>query len=192
MIKIDQLLKNPADIPNQGVSYEQPLDLLASCHEKIVNFSSLLVKLSTKLKQDGWSEELITSADNICRYFNVAGPEHHLDEEQHLFPAIIALDPELQSDEIRNVIELINRMIKEHVESDALWDTINDMLKNKTEDYEQLETLSTQFEKIIHKHAELENTIIFPYAKAHINDTDLKEVGLGIAKRRGLLKQTAP
>ena len=109
-----------------------------------------------------------------------------LDEEHHLFPAIIALDPELKNPPSIEIVQLINRMIKEHVESDALWATLDTMLADKSEDFAALEELSQQFKASMHEHAQIENEQIFPYAKTHISDRDFKKMGLAIAKRRGI------
>ena len=186
MIKIAQLVKQSSDASSNETPFERPLELLESCHEKIIHFSSTLLKLSTALKQQGWTEELTATAQNITRYFNIAGPEHHFDEELHLFPAIIALNTESEDQQSRDLIQLINRMIKEHVESDALWEKINHLLNNKSKDFKQLETLSIEFEKSMREHAEIENSIIFPFAKAHISDAEFKKMGMEIAVRRGI------
>jgi len=182
-------IQQTSEIKDNGVPFERPLELLNSCHEKIIHFSSTLLKLSTALKQQGWSEELSVTAKNICQYFNIAGPEHHLDEEQHLFPAVIALctgQTDGSKQECDDLIQLIHRMIKEHVETDVLWEKINQLLNNKSRDFKQLETLSFQFKEAMHEHAEMENNIIFPYARAHINDADFKKMGAAIAARRGI------
>lgn len=182
MIKITPLLKQSSD----ASSNETPFELLESCHEKIIHFSSILLKLCTALKQQGWSEELVATAHNITHYFNIASPEHHFDEELHLFPAIIALNAKSEDQQSRDLILLINRMIKEHVESDALWEKINHLLNNKSEDFKQLETLSIEFEKTMCEHAAIENSIIFPFAKAHISAAEFKKMGIEIAARRGI------
>lgn len=186
MLKIDQLFTRPADKQAGNAPFEQPLDLLHSCHEKILHFSSALLKLNPILQQEGWCEHHATSADQIRRYFNVAAPEHHKDEEEHLFPAIIALDPEFKKPDTTAVVQLINRMIKEHVESDALWATLDNLLAERSEDFEQLEMLSKQFAGEMRKHAETENAQIFPFAKAHISDAAFKKMGAAIARRRGI------
>lgn len=188
MLQIDQLLKNTPK--NESVSFESPLELLASCHDKILHFSSALHKLSIILHQEGWSEALETSAEQICRYFNVACPEHHLDEERHLFPAIIALDPELKNPESLEMMQLINRLIKEHVESDVLWETLDQMLAERSEDFDTLEELAQQFAADMLEHATIENETVFPYAQTHISNDEFKKMGAEIAKRRGV-KQTA-
>ncbi len=189
MITTKQLLTKTPQNQNHGASFEDPLSLLDSCHEKIINFSSTLHKLSIKLHQDGWSDELISTTQNISHYFNVAGHEHHLDEEQHLFPAVIALNINknfVANEESRKVNSLIKQMIKEHVESDVLWEKINQLLGTQSKDFKQMESLAEKFERSIHEHAEIENKVIFPYAKKKISKEDFKIMGAAIAKRRGV------
>ena len=185
MLQISSQPKAASDNQENAI-FERPLELLLSCHEKIMHFSSALCELSSVLQKEGWNDNITSSADQIRRYFNIASTEHHLDEEHHLFPAIIALDPELKNPPSIEIVQLINRMIKEHVESDALWATLDTMLADKSEDFAALEELSQQFNASMHEHARIENEQIFPYAKAHISDNDFKKMGLAIAKRRGI------
>ncbi len=171
---------------NESPTFERPLSLLRSCHDKIIHFSSSLYKLSQALASKGWTEQLQTSAEQIRHYFNIAGPEHHKDEEEHLFPAIIALDPEATQTGSLELISLINTMIKEHVESDALWAQLDVMLAERTTDYTTLEQLARQFAETMRQHAELENKQIFPFAEQHISTAQFKEMGQEIARRRGI------
>lgn len=189
MLQINQL-KGSVNRP-KSATFEQPLDLLMSCHEKIIHFSSALYKIVSALKKEGWTDNYAVSVDQVRHYFNIAGPEHHLDEEKHLFPAIIALDPEFKKARSMEIVSMINTMIKEHVESDALWETLDKLLAERSEDFLTLEKLSRQFETDMHEHARIENEQIFPYAKAHINNSDFKAMGLAIARRRGIKPTTS-
>ncbi|MCW8931927.1 MAG: hemerythrin domain-containing protein [Gammaproteobacteria bacterium] len=185
MLQIKPHSKTSSD-NQKGTTFEQPIELLLSCHEKIIHFSSALHELSIALKQKGWTDEIKTSSDQIRRYFNIAAPEHHLDEENHLFPAIIALDPKFKHAESTIILQQLNRMIKEHVESDALWETLDAMLEEQSKDFLTLESLTQEFKKDMHEHARIENEEIFPYAKKHLSAAKLKDIGLSIAKRRGI------
>lgn len=186
MLQIKQLLQQSADKQMRNASFETPLELLRSCHDKILHFSSALQTLSSTLQQEGWNDQLQISAEQIRRYFNISGPEHHLDEEQHLFPAIIALDPELKQPETMEIVQLINRLIKEHVETDTLWEALDKMLAEQSEDFTTIAELAQQFAVDMHEHVALENDIIFPFVQTHINDTKLKAIGADIANRRGV------
>ena len=185
MLQISSPSKNASD-KQKSATFEHPIELLLSCHEKILHFSSALSKLSGALKKDGWNDEITVSSNQIRRYFNVAAHQHHLDEENHLFPAIIALDPEFKQAESTQILTILHRLIKEHVESDALWGTLDEMLAEQSDDFTLLEELAQEFERSMHEHARIENKEIFPYAKAHISKDDLKKIGLAIAERRGI------
>jgi len=176
---------------NNSASFDQPLELLLSCHKKILHYSSALNKIVTALQSEGWQDNYATSVEQVRHYFNVAVPEHHLDEEVHLFPTIIALDPELKKSDSLEIVTLINNMIKEHVESDALWEKLDSLLAERSQDFSTLEKLARQFEADMHEHARIENEMIFPYAKKHISNSDFKKMGQEIARRRGI-KQLAP
>ncbi len=185
MLSLDQLFKKKHD-PISSEVFAEPLTLLTDCHEKILRFSSALVKLSEILQLEGWSESSKISVEQIRRYFNIAAAEHHKDEELHLFPAIIALDPKLQDPEIKAQLELINQLVKEHVETDALWDQLDMMLKNQSDAFAQLNELAIQFASELAHHAEIENVEIFPFAKQRIDEETFMQMGKAIAKRRGI------
>ena len=185
MLQISSQPKASSDNQEHAL-FERPLELLISCHKKIVHFSSALCDVIAALKKEGWNDNISTSAAQIRHYFNVASEKHHLDEEEHLFPAIIAIDPEFKQTQSVEMVQLINRLIKEHVESDELWKTLDTMLEEKSEDFATLEELSQAFKASMHEHARIENEQIFPYAKARISDSDFKKMGQAIAKRRGI------
>jgi hemerythrin-like domain-containing protein len=185
MLTLDQLFEKKDDsFSPREAAYSHPLTLLKSCHEKILHFSSALVKLSKVLQQEGWNQKNKDSADQIRRYFNIAAPEHHKDEELHLFPAIIALDPSLQDPEIKAQLNLINQMVQEHVETDTLWEKLDSMLESRSNTFDELTEMGIKFAVELARHAEIENIEIFAFAEQHIDEATLEQMGKAIAKRR--------
>ncbi len=181
-----QPANSSTSIISKSAIYEQPLDLLLSCHTKIKHFSSALCTLVRAIQQDGWNNHYITSVEQVRRYFNVASLEHHQDEEEHLFPAIIALKDKSIIKNNKKITDLIQKLIKEHHDSDVLWSQLDKMLANHSEDFLTLNTLCQQFETDMHNHAQIEDDIIFPYAKKHLSKEVFKKMGLAIAHRRGI------
>ncbi|MCN4144535.1 MAG: hypothetical protein LC437_05565 [Thiohalomonas sp.] len=53
MLQINQFKGSAA----KSASFEQPLELLLSCHEKIIHFSSALVKIIIAVQKEGWNEQ---------------------------------------------------------------------------------------------------------------------------------------
>jgi len=191
MLQIKPQLSNIQD--EQPATFEQPISLLLSCHEKILHFSSALCIIVEHLQKDGWNQKAIQSVAHVRRYFNIASTQHHLDEELHLFPAIVALadknnDDNVQHDrkQSREINERIELLIQEHVESDELWLKLDQLLAKQSNDFNLLVNLAEQFKVSMHAHAAIENELIFPYAKEHITEAQLKEIGLQIARRRGI------
>ena len=178
----------------KSANYEQPLDLLLSCHTKIRHFSSALDKLTDAIQENGWNDKHITSVEQVRHYFNIASSAHHQDEEKHLFPAIVALESisnlnsksENKGENKSKFTNIIHRLIKEHHDSDALWVQLDTLLAERSDDFLTLNKLSKQFKLDMHRHAQIEDDIIFPYAKKYISKEDFKKMGLAIARRRGI------
>ena len=70
--------------------FDEPIEMLKACHERIERQLSTLERLLPHLAANGCDGEARQAAANILRYFNEAGPHHHADEEQDLFPFLLA------------------------------------------------------------------------------------------------------
>ncbi|MBY4897038.1 hemerythrin domain-containing protein [Cupriavidus sp. AU9028] len=81
------MLPNGPAIP----SFDSALDMLTACHGKIRRFARLCERLARHTAEHGADEQASTAAASIVRYFTIAAPLHHADEEEDLFPALRAL-----------------------------------------------------------------------------------------------------
>lgn len=72
--------------PSPG--FDDPIALLRACHEKVRRFAGLSLRLDEHVKVSGADDIARKAASDILRYFNLAAPLHHDDEEQDLFPAL--------------------------------------------------------------------------------------------------------
>lgn len=68
--------------------FDDPLALLLACHDKIRHFARLSLRLEDHVRRHGADQAAMTTALAILRYFDVAAPLHHADEEEDLFPAL--------------------------------------------------------------------------------------------------------
>jgi hemerythrin-like domain-containing protein len=75
------------------------------------------------------------------------------------------------------------------VESDGLWEELDQLLGERSNNMVQLETQAQQFKEEMHQHAKIENEEVFPYAKTHISSAEFKKIGKAIAQRRGVKAQ---
>jgi hypothetical protein len=54
---------------------------------------ALLERLAVHLREQGADGPARQAAQDVMRYFDLAGPAHHEDEERHLFPRLLAQGP---------------------------------------------------------------------------------------------------
>lgn len=104
-----------------GPTFEQPLEMLTACHDKVRRFARLAERLAGHVDQHGADDEARQAAASILRYFDLAAPLHHADEEADLFPALRGLgDPVLN--------EALAQLEAEHVTLGACWQAVRPWL----------------------------------------------------------------
>jgi hemerythrin-like domain-containing protein len=97
-----------------GASFDEPFEMLAACHQRVARMLDLLARLAAHLPAKGCDDEARQAARDVMRYFDLAGPAHHEDEERHVFPALEALpDPAARA--------LVARLRAEHLALSAQW-----------------------------------------------------------------------
>lgn len=70
---------------------DDPMALLRACHEKVVRFTTLAQRLQAHVRERGADEQAREAAQAVLRYFTLAAPLHHADEDENLFTALRAL-----------------------------------------------------------------------------------------------------
>lgn len=70
--------------------FDEPFEMLLACHERVERMLGLLERLAAHLSTKGADVEAAQASRDVMRYFDLAGPAHHEDEERHVFPALLA------------------------------------------------------------------------------------------------------
>lgn len=109
---MNPLLPQPDD-----ARFDDPMSMLLACHDKVRRFAHLALKLADHLVQHGCDAQAQAAAAQILRYFTVAAPLHHQDEDDDLFPALLALQQPALSAAIR-------RLSAEHDHLCRLWQPV--------------------------------------------------------------------
>jgi hemerythrin-like domain-containing protein len=73
------------------VGFESPFEMLTACHERAERMLALIERLDRHLAAHGADREAAEAARDVMRYFDLAGPAHHEDEERHVLPRLRAL-----------------------------------------------------------------------------------------------------
>lgn len=165
--------------PRPGSSYEQPFELLEACHQRVERSLDLLLRLVTHLEARGGRADAMAreTAADVRRYFNVAAPLHHQDEELHLFPAL----------EARGGVSaaLCAGLRAQHREMEALWALLDAALA-VLDDPARLRRLAEAFVALQRAHLATEEAQVFPAAGPLLSAAAQQAMGIEMAARRGL------
>ncbi|MEQ1835530.1 MAG: hemerythrin domain-containing protein [Candidatus Nitrotoga sp.] len=162
-------------------SFDNPLEMLLACHGKIQTQCATLRKLLQHLPSHGCDAQAQQAAQAILRYFDTAGQNHHDDEEQDLFPCLLAA----QNAEVH---ELIARLLDEHKVLDAAWQQLRPLLLGIAEGRAtELDIKSAEhFIQVHDRHISLENAHLLPQAAKLLDNMQLEALGRSMAARRGV------
>lgn len=74
--------------PDSG--FDDPLGMLKDCHRRIEHFLGILCVVAERALGRGLSQEETAAVEAALNYFRVGGRRHTADEEQSVFPRLIA------------------------------------------------------------------------------------------------------
>jgi hemerythrin-like domain-containing protein len=101
------------------VGFDDPLEMLLSCHRRIERHLGTLKRLDAHLKARGVDADATTAAQSVLRYFTTSAVSHQEDEEKDLFPLLERRisDPgeKARFHALRDALE------RDHREVQALW-----------------------------------------------------------------------
>lgn len=166
-----------------AVGFEQPFEMLEACHERVQRSLRLLERLLTHVDANGHDTSSRSAAADVLRYFDIAAPHHHEDEERHVFPVLAA------SHDAR-VREAVARLKSDHERMNALWKQLRlVLLAWRDEDPAPLPTeadraLVRDFARCYADHIPLEETLVYPAARPLFDAGHMAAIGEEMASRR--------
>jgi hemerythrin-like domain-containing protein len=166
-----------------AAGFDQPFELLAACHERVRRSLDLLQRLVTHAREHGADDQAASAARDVLRYFSIAAPLHHEDEERHLLPLLRASgEPALS--------QAADRMAADHRLFAAQWPALAGMLQSlaqgKPPELPALQAAADAFCRLHDSHLALEDQLAFPGAAARMGDVDRAAMSADMAARRGV------
>jgi hemerythrin-like domain-containing protein len=165
--------------------FEAPLEMLSACHHRIEHQCETLRRLVPHLAANGADADAQAAAGAVIRYFDTAAVQHHADEEEDLFPAL--LESMAGSDPVclRELTELLYR---EHRELESRWRRLRTRLADVAEGRPTgLESGEVDaFAELYLRHIEREERELLPMAARLLGDVELDRVGRAMRERRGI------
>lgn len=172
--------------PSSG--FDDPFGMLEACHGRVQRMLGLLDKLRAHLLKKGCDDDARQAARDVMRYFDVAGPAHHADEEKHVFTVLLAAG---------RLVAEVQRLQRDHVEFEAAWARVRPALARVADGswtgYSMHEEAAlSSFASIYERHLPLEEDVVFPAAREWMDAARLDIMGREMAGRRGLRPEPSP
>lgn len=169
--------------------FDSPIELLETCHEKVLRFTNLMLKLEIHVSKRGADARAREAAQSILRYFTIAAPLHHQDEEEDLFPALRLLNPEsIGLQHFHTLISSIERLEREHQTLEKLW-AISRVWLEKIEQGENspAPNILKEYVAMYQNHVAQEEAEIYPHTALLAQET-LQSLVHKMTQRRRLVK----
>lgn len=177
-IRLSSLVSAPA------AGFEQPFEMLEACHERVQRMLALLARLRAHLRTHGADAQAQQAARDVMRYFDQAAPQHHHDEELHVFPPLLAAgDP--------RIVAVVTRLQQDHLQMESRWGAARQVLalvgegrinQLAPEDEAMLDAFAGPYEA----HIQAEEEIAYPAAQALIAEPGRAAMGEEMMRRRGV------
>jgi hemerythrin-like domain-containing protein len=139
-------------------------DALDACHRKTVALLRELTKVSQALEDDALDTAVRQQASQIDRFFSVTSPLHHEEEENTVFPALLASgDAEL--------VQAVLSLRQDHGWMERNWALLGPQMRAIAKGEGWIDPVELQrgvdvFAQLCIDHIALEETTIYPESKA--------------------------
>jgi len=171
------------DAPAAG--FEAPLEMLSACHGRVERQWQSLLRLVPHLAANGSDQAAREAAQNIIRYFDTSARQHHADEEEDLFPALLQSAPDAELARLR---ELIDALLGQHRELEQAWGQIRWKLEGiwlgtmREMDADEVGRLV----ELYRLHIAREEDELLPFAAHLLSEAQLQISGRAMRLRRGI------
>ena len=173
-----------------AVGFDTPFEMLEACHERVERSLRLLARLAEHLDREGWDEPARQAAGDVLRYFDVAAPLHHEDEERHVFPAALAAQD-------ATITTAVHRLQQDHQDRHRAWQAVRTSLQRFAQDpgtgvtppapLAAGERLAwATFASLYEAHIRLEEHLVYPAASSRCGPQARLAMGEEMAARRGV------
>ncbi len=173
-----------------GASFDAPLAMLAECHRRVERQCATLARLGPHLSAHGSDAAAAQAAVAVMRYFDLAAPNHHADEEDDLFPALIE---SMAGSDAVCLREMIAGLEADHRELERRWAVLRGTLQAVAAG--ERATLSSDdvqaFADLYARHIAREEGELLPMAERLIDAAELERIGAAMRRRRGLSEADA-
>jgi len=157
--------------------------MLEARHDGVRRSLSLLERLVAYINAHGHDETSRSAAVDVLRYFDLAAPLHHQDEELHVFPPLLKrADPA--------VLAAVETLLRDHSRMTSIWSALRTPVARWAEAKPTAginsltRNLVAEFCALYSSHLTIEEERVFPATKAVIPMDALADMGAEMQRRR--------
>ncbi len=170
-----------------AVGLEAPFEMLVACHERVHRSLDLMARLQQHLADKGVDDGARSAARDVMRYFDIAAPLHHQDEELHVFPPLLA-GPDTAAH------AMVRKLIDDHRQMEQAWVSARAVLQCIVNADTSVGLVLTpaqtvqlnHFASLYGQHIQDEEHLVYPAAKAAIVPAALNAMSQDMMHRRGV------
>ena len=180
------------------MGFDQPFEMLEACHERVLRSLDLLQRLRAHVRGHGGDASARQAAQDVLRYFDIAAPLHHEDEERHVFPPLLARAEAGRCDgateaaiaEAVAVAQLVRQLQRDHIAMADAWAVARGPLQALAQGRLDAfapdhEAAFDRFAALYAEHLRHEDAIVYPAAQALLAPDTVQSMGQEMARRRG-------
>ena len=173
----------PSPAGKSAADFDEPLALLLACHDRVRSSILLLREIGQSVAAGRIDAGVHRAAADVLHYFDRAAPQHHEDEEQHIFPCVLAQGG---GDVVR---QAVLKLQEEHLAMEAQWARLRVALAALADGhrvaYDAMQiAAATRFCDLYEEHARLEEEVVFPIAENLLDAVARRRAGTEMVRRR--------
>ncbi len=166
-----------------AVGFDTPFEMLSACHERVLRSLALLGRLQDYLRGHPCDDSARQAARDVLRYFDIAAPLHHEDEELHVFPPLIERGSAA-------AVAAARRLQQDHEAMSVNWRAARALLLALAEGAQEAfsaqdEAVLERFASVYGEHIRIEEEEVYPAARALLAPGVVQAMGAEMRRRRG-------
>ena len=169
---ISQIKVNLPGFRSPAVGCDEPFEMLIACHERVQRMLDLLDRARMHALTKGCDADLNSAFTDVMRYFDLAAPQHHLDEELHVFPIVLAKGNQSQKEIVR-----VRSILSEVLQTPRVLPIFNHR------DNDLMDDLRNAYAK----HISNEELSIYPACIQYMTQDDFASMSEEMKVRRGVI-----
>lgn len=168
-----------------AVGFDTPFEMLSACHERVLRSLALLGRLQDYLRGHPCDDSARQAARDVLRYFDIAAPLHHEDEELHVFPPLLERGSAA-------AVAAVRRLQQDHEAMSANWRAARALLLALAEGAQEAfgaqdEAVLERFASVYAEHIRIEEEEVYPAARALLAPGVVQAMGTEMRRRRGAI-----